>query len=348
MGDPGRRTIAVPLGDRAYEVVVGAGAFDALESLLPVSARRVAVVTQAGIPFGSPEAVAPIAAGGRTLTRIEIGDGEAAKSLTTIEHIARGLATAGLTRNDVIVGIGGGMVTDVAGFAAAVWHRGVPVVHVATTLLGMVDAAIGGKTGVNLLEGKNLVGAFWQPLGVICDLDALETLPARERRSGDGEMAKYHFLTGEDLGAMSLVDRVARCVELKAEVVAGDEREGGRRAVLNYGHTLAHAIEIASSYEVTHGEAVAVGLVYAAELAHALGRIDESRVHEHRDVVGAVYGLATALPAGLGADALMTLMARDKKALDGLTFVLDGPGGVEVVSDVDPSVVRATIATVTH
>ena len=191
----------------------------------------------------------------------------------------------GLTRGDVVVAVGGGMVTDVAGFAAATWHRGVPVVHVATTLLGMVDAAIGGKTGVNLPDGKNLIGAFWQPAGVICDLDALATLPARERRSGDGEMAKYHFLTGDDLAAMDLPDRVARCVEIKAEVVAADEREAvgaGRRALLNYGHTLAHALEIATGHDLTHGEAVGVGLVFAAELAAGLGRIDRARVDEHR------------------------------------------------------------------
>ena len=158
--------------------------------------------TQAGIPLGAIDALdrsSALLADGATVTRIEIGAGETAKSLTTIEHVTRALAAAGVTRHDVVVGVGGGMVTDVAGFAAAVWHRGIPVVHVATTLLGMVDAAIGGKTGVNLPEGKNLVGAFWQPSGVICDLDALATLPPRERRSGDGEMAKYHFLTGEDL-----------------------------------------------------------------------------------------------------------------------------------------------------
>ena len=204
----------------------------------------------------------------------------------------------GLTRNDVVVGVGGGMVTDVAGFAAASYHRGVPVVHVATTLLGMVDAAIGGKTGVNLPEGKNLVGAFWQPSGVVCDLDALATLPDREVRCGYGEMAKYHFLTGDDLLAMDLTDRIARCVEIKAEVVAADEREGGRRAILNYGHTLAHALEIATEHRLAHGEAVAIGLIFAAHLAHVLGRIDVARVDQHFEVVGVEYGLGTDVPAG--------------------------------------------------
>ena len=175
-----------------------------------------------------------------------------------------------------------------AKFCAAVYHRGIAVVHVPTTLLGMVDAAIGGKTGVNLPEGKNLVGAFWQPRAVLCDTDALATLPERERLSGLGEMAKYHFLTGADLLALPLEERIAACVRIKADVVAADEREDlantRGRAVLNYGHTLAHALETAGRYDLRHGEAVAVGLVYAAELAHHLGRIDRSRVDDHRRV----------------------------------------------------------------
>ena len=197
---------------------------------------------------------------GLDVERYEISDGEDHKSLATIEMLTRGFARQGLTRHDVVVGVGGGLVTDVAGFAAAAWHRGTPVVHVATTLLGMIDAAVGGKTAVNLPEGKNLVGAFWQPVGVICDLDALDTLPSREMRCGLGEMAKYHFLAGDDLLAMELDERIARCIQIKAEVVASDEREGGRRALLNYGHTLAHALEIATDYDMAHGEAVAVGL----------------------------------------------------------------------------------------
>jgi 5-deoxy-5-amino-3-dehydroquinate synthase len=332
----GIRRVTVPLGERSYDVVVGHGAVRALPGLLPATAQRAAIVTQAGIPFTVQLPVPTI--------RLEIGDGEAAKTLATVEALCRGFARFGLTRHDVVVGVGGGMVTDVAGFAAATWHRGVPVIHVATTLLGMVDAAIGGKTGVNLPEGKNLVGAFWQPSGVVCDLDALATLPPRERRSGDGEMAKYHFLTGDDLDAMSLTDRVARCVAIKAEVVASDEREGGRRALLNYGHTLAHALEIATGHRLTHGEAVGIGLVYAAELAHRLGRIDEARVEEHRAVVGGTYGLPTTIPPEVGDDELITLMGRDKKVLSGgLTFVLDGPDGVEVVPGVPEPAVRAAL-----
>jgi 5-deoxy-5-amino-3-dehydroquinate synthase len=215
----------------------------------------------------------------------------------------------------------------------------------------MVDAAIGGKTGVNTRDGKNLVGAFWQPRGVICDLDALETLPPRERRSGDGETAKYHFLSGERLDRLPLAERIARCVAIKADVVASDEREAPGpgaaqtkgRALLNYGHTLAHALEIATDHDLTHGESVAIGLVYAAELAHRLGRIDAARVAQHRDTVGGLYGLPTAIPRRLDPERLVLLMGRDKKALDGLTFVLDGPDGVEVVAGVDPAVARQVL-----
>jgi 5-deoxy-5-amino-3-dehydroquinate synthase len=331
--EPALRRVSVALGDRSYDVVVGHGAVSELASVVPATARRAVVVTQPGVPA----AVDP----GIPYDVVEIGVGEPAKSLATIETLCRAFARAGLSRHDVVIGVGGGMVTDVAGFAAASYHRGVPVVHVATTLLGMVDAAIGGKTGVNLPEGKNLVGAFWQPSGVICDLDALATLPERERRCGLGEMAKYHFLTGDDLLAMPLVDRVTRCVEIKAEVVASDEREGGRRALLNYGHTLAHALETATEHGIAHGEAVAIGLVYAARLAHHLGRIDADRVAAHVRVVVDEYGLDVDVPAGLDVDHLVTLMGRDKKALDGLTFVLDGERGVEVVAGLDTADVRA-------
>lgn len=342
----GSLRVSVPLGDRSYEVIVGAGVIGQLAGLLPRKARRAAIVTQRGIPLGAPAAVSALRLP-LEVTRIEIGNGEQAKSLTTIEHVTRALANAGFTRDDVVVGIGGGMVTDVAGFAASVWHRGIAVVHVPTTLLGMIDAAVGGKTGVNLPEGKNLVGAFWQPSGVVCDIDALATLPPRERRSGDGEMAKYHFLVDEDLAALELADRVARCVAIKADYVADDEREDGRRALLNYGHTLAHALEIATGHELTHGEAVGIGLIYAAELAKALGRIDDARVAEHRRIVGELYGLPTAAPRAAGtAEGLVALMERDKKARTGLTFVLDGSTGIEVVTGVDPDTVAGTLATV--
>ena len=331
-------TVPVELGDRSYDVIVGAGAREALPSLLPQRVKRVAVVTQASIGVDVDPGVEH--------RLFPIPDGEAAKTLDTVEALCRAWAQWGLTRVDAVVAVGGGVVTDVGGFAAAVYHRGIPVVHVPTTLLGMIDAAIGGKTGVNLPEGKNLVGAFWQPAGVLCDIDVLDTLPPRERRSGMGEMAKYHFLTGDDLMALSLEERVAACVRIKAEHVAADERESatsgdvsGRlsRARLNYGHTLGHALETAGRYDLRHGEAVAVGLVYAAELARALGRIDGERVAEHREVVGS-YDLPSRLPDGCDPDELVALFLKDKKAVDGVTFVLDGPDGVEPVTGIDRGV----------
>ena len=204
--------VEVPLAGRAYDVWVGPGAAGQLAEVLPPRARRVALVTQAGVPdLVHPEV---------EVVRCEIGDGEQHKTLTTVEALCRAFVHGGLTRTDCVVAVGGGIVTDVAGFAAASYHRGIGLVNVPTTLLGMVDAAIGGKTGVNLPEGKNLVGAFWQPAGVLCDLDALDTLPERELACGYGEMAKYHFLTGDDLLALPLAARVARCVAIKAEVVA--------------------------------------------------------------------------------------------------------------------------------
>jgi 5-deoxy-5-amino-3-dehydroquinate synthase len=332
--------VPVQLPDgRSYPVVVGDGAVGALPGLLPADAARVAVVTQPGIGIE----VDP----GREHLRCLVGDGEEHKSLSTVEGLCREWARWGLTRRDCVVAVGGGLVTDVAGFAAASYHRGIRVVHVATTLLGQIDAAIGGKTGVNLPEGKNLVGAFWQPTAVVCDTSTLATLPPREWRCGLGELAKYHWLGGGRLDELPLPERVAACVRIKADVVASDERESGRRALLNYGHTLGHAVEIAGGHDLRHGEAVAVGLVFAAELARAMGRIDDAAVAEHRRVV-AGYELPTTLPAGLDDDQLVALMARDKKVLDGegLTFVLDGPAGLEVVGGVPHDLVVRTLATV--
>lgn len=330
--------VEVPVPGRTYDAVVGRDVLGALASLVPERSRQAAIVTQDGIGVD----VDP----GIEHRVFSIGDGEDAKSLATVETLCRSWVDWGLTRSDVVVAVGGGVVTDTAGFAAASYHRGVAVIHVPTTLLGMIDAAIGGKTGVNLPEGKNLVGAFWQPQGVLCDLATLDTLPPRERRSGMGELAKYRFLPGgDDLETLDFETQVARCIEIKAEVVASDEREGGRRAILNYGHTLAHAIETAGTYDLRHGEAVAVGLHYAAHLGARLGRIDADRVAEHRSVLGH-YDLPMRLPDGLGDDDLLALMARDKKALDGLTFALDGPEGVEVVAGVDPEAARAALADV--
>ena len=327
--------IDVRLPGREYPVLIGHGVVEDIAQFLPKSARKAVIITQSGIPANL---ALPIES-----KTVIIGQGESTKSLATIESLSQEFADMGITRNDVIIGVGGGMVTDIAGFAASTWHRGTPVVHVATSLLAMVDAAIGGKTGVNLPQGKNLVGAFWQPSAVFCDLDSLATLPERELRCGLGEVAKYHFLTGDDLLAMSLDERVARCVGIKGSFVEQDERESGKRAFLNYGHTLAHALETVGNHQLAHGEAVAIGLIFAARLARALGRIDDARVDYHELVVGQTYSLQTRMPDGLDIDALLAAMARDKKALNGLTFILDSPQGLEIVAGISAEVVRSEL-----
>lgn len=338
--------VALPDG-RTYEVRVGSGVRHELADVLKVvvpKAKRAAIVSQQAIW----DATAGVSTGLEETVSL-IGNGESHKTLETIGDLCSKWAQAGLNRNDVVVAVGGGMVTDIGGFAASCFHRGIAVVYVSTTLLGMIDAAIGGKTGVNLPEGKNLVGAYWQPSAVLCDTDFLETMPPREYRSGLGEMAKYHFLELDKslppLDSVDLETRIARCINIKAKVVEADEREGGLRAILNYGHTLAHAIEIATDFSVMHGEAVAIGLIYVADLAHRLGRISAEQVQEHRRIVGS-YDLAMTLPSGLDTDHLIELMGRDKKALSGLTFVLDGPNGVEPVTGVDRSLLVASMAVV--
>ena len=327
--------IDVRLPGREYPVLIGHGVIQDIASFLSPSARKAVIITQSGIPANL---ALPIES-----KTVIIGQGESTKSLATIESLSQEFADMGITRNDVIIGVGGGMVTDIAGFAASTWHRGTPVIHVATSLLAMVDAAIGGKTGVNLPQGKNLVGAFWQPSAVFCDLDSLASLPERELRCGLGEVAKYHFLTGDDLLALSLVERVARCVGIKGSFVEQDERESGKRAFLNYGHTLAHALETVGNHQLAHGEAVAIGLIFAARLARALERIDDARVDYHELVVGQTYSLQTRMPTGLDIDQLMAAMARDKKALNGLTFILDSPQGLEIVAGISAEVVRSEL-----
>lgn len=325
-------------GGRTTPVLVGDGVRHELADAVPARASRVGVVTQEGIGVDVDPGV--------DHRVFVIGDGEQHKVLDTVESLCSQWARWGLTRADCVVAVGGGLVTDVAGFAASVYHRGIPVIHVATTLLAQIDAAVGGKTGVNLPEGKNLVGSFWQPNAVFCDTQTLATLPQREWRCGLGELAKYHFLGGGRLDELPLVEQVAACVRIKADIVVEDERERGRRAVLNYGHTLAHALETGGAHELRHGEAVGIGLVYAAELARRLGRIDPSSVAEHRRVVGG-YDLPTRIPDVLDDDTIIELMGRDKKATgEGLTFVLDGPDGVEVVAGVDPAVARDVLEAV--
>jgi 5-deoxy-5-amino-3-dehydroquinate synthase len=327
--------VTVGLGGRAYEVMIGDQASEGLaDEISRIGAKRAVVVTQKGIGHevdaGIPQHC------------VAIGSGEEAKTLATVEFLCREFAKAGLTRSDVVVALGGGVVTDTAGFAAASYHRGTPVIHVPTTLLAQVDAAIGGKTGVNLPEGKNLVGAFWQPAAVLCDTALLATLPNREWRSGLGEVVKCELLGAPVRETSSAQEMVAACVRLKADIVTADEREtSGRRDLLNYGHTLGHALETVGAYDLRHGEAVAIGLVFAARLAHRLGRISGDRVEEFTARVSA-YGLPTIPPPGLDPQAIMSAMQRDKKAQRGLRLVLDGANGVESV-DVEPEPVLTTL-----
>jgi 5-deoxy-5-amino-3-dehydroquinate synthase len=358
------RTIRVELGPRSYDIVVGRGALDRAAVALAGRAR-VAVVSQAAIADRYGESLlGALRAAGAGAEVFLIGDGEEAKSLPTVESLCRRFAAWGLLRGDAVVALGGGVVGDTAGFAAAAYHRGVACLQAPTTLLAQVDAAIGGKTGVNLPEGKNLVGAFHQPVAVVCDVDTLATLPEREYRAGLGEVAKYAFMGDAELSATLaddgaavallardpavLTDVVARSVAIKAAVVSADEQERtGLRATLNYGHTLAHALETVGHYGLLHGEAVAVGLVFATELAAALDRLPSDAPDATRRML-ARFGLPTAAPDGLAAADLVMLMRRDKKAAGGLTFVLPGPGGrpLERVDDPPAAAVERALAAV--
>jgi 3-dehydroquinate synthase len=357
-------TVRVDLGPRSYDILVGPGV---LVDVARVVARhpRAAVVTQeAVLEHWGGRLLGPLAEAGVTAEVFTIPAGESAKTMTTAEDLCRRFASWGLLRGDVVVALGGGVVGDVAGFAAAVYHRGVSSVIAPTSFLAQVDAAIGGKTGVNLPEGKNLVGAFHQPLAVVSDVDTLATLPEREYRSGLGEVLKYacalddalYDLILEHLDAILerepgvLTDLVTRCAATKAEVVEADERElTGVRSRLNYGHTLAHAVETLGGFDLMHGEAVALGVVFAAELARALGRIDESEVARQRHLVE-LLGLPVMAPPELrkrirGGD-LVAQMLRDKKSRGGLSFVLVGPGGLDRVDDPSEAVLAQAFAAV--
>ncbi len=348
--------VRVDLGSRGYNVVIGAGAWDELGRVLQ-GRRRVAIVTQPEVDAVHGAALRTALDGtGLAHQTFLMGDGEEAKTLGTVERLAGGFAAGGVLRGDAVVAFGGGVVGDTAGFVAATYHRGIALVQVPTTLLAMVDAAIGGKTGVNLTEGKNLVGAFHQPLAVLADPSVLATLDEREYRCGLGEIAKYALIDDDFVTARApallarephiVTDVVARCAAIKARYVEADELERtGTRAVLNYGHTLAHALEVATAHALMHGEAVAIGLVFAAHLATALERIDHRAVDRHERLVASL-GLPVTAPPGLHADDVLRLMARDKKAAGGLTFVLSGAAGIERVDNPDPAAVHKALAAV--
>jgi 5-deoxy-5-amino-3-dehydroquinate synthase len=339
--------VDVDLGDHGYDVVIDDGARRGLRQLLDnraPKARLVALVTSDSLV---QQTWFDLESGHEQFV-VTVPDGESAKTLSALERLLETLTARRVSREDVVVGVGGGAITDLAGFAAAVYLRGVPVIHVPTTIVGQADAAIGGKTGVNLGEGKNLVGAFHQPLGVLCDTSVLATLPERERRSGLGEVAKCWLLEGrgtDGLAQSSLATLITMAAQLKASIVSSDERESGDRVLLNYGHTLAHAIETLARErgdDVRHGEAVAVGLAFAARLARELDRVDENEVTRHDEVLNAL-GLEWSLNPGYGTAELISAMEHDKKAHHDLSFVLPGREGFALEAGVDPSVVARVL-----
>lgn len=342
-------SVSVPVaGPPPYEVLVGRDLLPALPALL-TGATRVAIVHPAPVAEYAARAAELLAAAGMTPLPLPVPDAEAGKTIEVAAHCWDRLGDAGFTRADAVVGLGGGAATDLAGFVAAAWLRGVRWVAVPTSLLGMVDAAVGGKTGVNTAAGKNLVGAFHPPAGVLADLATLDTLPATELAAGLAEVVKCGLIADPAIltlieadpaaartpGGTALPELVARAIRVKAAVVSTDLRESGPREVLNYGHTLAHAIEKVEDYRVRHGEAVSIGLVYAASLARLAGRLDPATADRHGSVLRAL-GLPTSYRPGAW-PALRAAMAVDKKArgsrlrlvvLDGLArpAILDGPG----------------------
>jgi 3-dehydroquinate synthase len=339
------RRVTVAL-DPAYDIIIGAGAAAELEHFVG-EPQRVHVVTQEHL-VDKLEPVWGALGGSEGLQIALIGDGEAAKSLDTVGVLCRAFAQRGLRRNDTVIAVGGGVVGDTAGFAAAVYHRGIKVVQVPTTLLAQVDAAIGGKTAVNIPEGKNLIGAFHQPIAVVADTSVLATLPDAEYRSGLGEVAKYALMPeGNDIAATLESDHdrvlardpetlsalVAECAAIKAGVVVSDpNEESGVRARLNLGHTLGHAIETVGDYSLSHGEAVAVGLVFASALAAAMELVGPDAVDHARAVV-ARLGLPVTVPGQHRASELLAVMERDKKSRGGLTFVLPHEHSLGTVDD---------------
>ncbi len=344
--------------ERAYEVVIGRGLLGHLAGMLE-GAQRVAIVHPGALLVTAEAMRSDLADSGFEVTLIEVPEAEDAKTAEVAAFCWSVLGTSGFTRSDAVVGLGGGATTDLAGFVAATWLRGIRVVQVPTTLLGMVDAAVGGKTGINTDAGKNLVGSFWSPSGVLCDLTALETLPRNELLAGMAEVVKVGFVrdtsilddvrrdpdASTDPESELLADLVRRAVQVKADVVSADFREVSAtsgdgtigREVLNYGHTFGHAVERREHYRWRHGAAVAVGMMYVAELAALGGRLSEADVDLHREVLTAL-GLPVTYPAGHW-DELAATMAVDKKSRGSLLrfVVLNGIGNPGVWAGPDPA-----------
>ncbi|WP_454048528.1 3-dehydroquinate synthase [Cellulomonas sp. Marseille-Q8402] len=334
----GTRTVEVR-GDQPYEVVIGRNLLGELPRLLGDGVRKVLVIHPAALATTADVVREDLTAHGYEALLAEVPDAEPAKSAQVAAFCWQVLGQADFTRSDAIIGLGGGATTDLAGFVASTWLRGVKVVHVPTTLLAMVDAAVGGKTGINTVEGKNLVGTFHAPSGVLCDLAALESMPKHDYVAGLAEVVKCGFIADPRIlelveangpevtdpvraaGSEVLAELVERAVAVKARVVGEDLREAGLREILNYGHTLGHAIEHVERYSWRHGAAVAVGMVYAAELARLAGRLDDAVVARHRSILTGL-GLPTTY-RGDRWDQLHAAMRRDKKTRgDLLRFVV--------------------------
>ncbi|HEX2073480.1 MAG TPA: 3-dehydroquinate synthase [Geodermatophilus sp.] len=346
------RRVQVP-GDKPYEVVIGPGAAAEL-GLVLAGTSRAAVVHAPPLAAVAGAAVETLQTAGVAAEAVVVPDGEAAKTAEVAARCWEEFGRLGLTRSDAVVGIGGGAVTDLAGFLAATWVRGVRVVHLPTSLLGMVDAAVGGKTGINTGAGKNLVGAFHPPAAVLADTDVLAGLPEAEFRSGLAEVVKCGFiadaaildlLAADPSGRADTAELIERAVQVKADAVGADLYDTGRREFLNYGHTLAHAIERVEDFGWRHGEAVAVGLVFAAELGAQAGLLTRAEVDRHRDLVAAM-----GLPTRYAGDwtTIQSVMRVDKKARGAsLRFVvLDGIGNPAILPDPDPAWLDAAWAAV--
>lgn len=363
---PAPTRITVP-GERPYDVVVGDHLLGELAGLLGPRVRRVLVVHPGALTTSAEAVREDLVAQGYEVFLAEVPEAEEAKSVQVAAFLWQVLGQADFTRSDAIVGLGGGATTDLAGFVASTWLRGVRVVQVPTTVLGMVDAAVGGKTGINTAEGKNLVGAFHPPAGVLCDLRSLDSLPVHDRTAGLAEIIKAGFiadprileLVEADPAALTaptlapaaratLRELVERAVVVKADVVGQDLREADLREILNYGHTFGHAIEQVERYAWRHGAAVSVGMVFAAELARLAGRLDDAVVERHRAVLTSV-----GLPVTYRGDRwerLLTAMRRDKKARgDLLRFVvLEGLARPARLEGPDPTLLAAAYAEVSR
>ncbi len=349
-------TIIPVAGDQPYEVTVGRGLLPLLAASLPPATRRVLIVHPPTLAAQAATVRELLMADGeRQVLLAEIPDAEQGKRVEVAAFCWQVMGQADFTRTDAVIGFGGGAVTDLAGFVAATWLRGVALVQVPTTVLGMVDAAVGGKTGINTAEGKNLVGAFWPPRAVLCDLDLLDTLGENERVAGYAEVVKAGFIWYPEI--LDLIeadpraavdphsDAFRRCIELaiemKARVVGEDLREAGLREVLNYGHTLGHAIEHAERYRWRHGAAISVGMVFAAELSRLAGRLSDAAAQRHHDILE-LLGLPTTYRAGAWPQLLAT-MQRDKKTRGAMLrfIVLDDIGKPTVLQAPDESLLFA-------